>query len=320
MLNLRLFNFSQEDYEAVASIHKIAYPDSHNTAEDFKRIDDYSPQDKYDWERTIAEWNGRPVGYGLYVRSLWLKDPTLYTIGWLTHPDFRRRGICTAYWNHLNKEIIPERAISGLIADVRGDVGDGAQFLENRGFKRSMTTIESELELSAFKPEGYDSLLRKIGDRGIEFHPLSYLIANDPEHMTKLTRLANVHRSDEPTAQEQSPITADEVKSYYMSSSDTYYPDGWFIATHNGNYVGWCAVLPNPKQPADVSNGITVIDRPYRRIGLATAMKVHVIKHAKGMGAERIRTSNVSTNPMLAINLKLGYQPKREEFEYKKLL
>lgn len=59
----------------------------------------------------------------------------------------------------------------------------------------------------------------------------------------------------------------------------------------------------------------------YRRIGLATAMKVHAIDHAKNeMGAERIKTSNISTNPMLDLNLKFGYKPILETYEYKKLL
>lgn len=317
MFNLRRFNFSNEDYEALASIHKASYADSHMRATDYKRIDDYTPQEEYDWARTVAEWDGKPVGWGLYVRSLWLKDPDVYTIGWLTHPDFRRRGIASAYWDYLEQEILPTRSISGLIVGLRSDAPDSAPFVEKRGFRQIEKTTESELDLTIFDPADYAELTAKIDARGIVLKPLSELIENDEDHMEKLVQLANVHRDDEPTTEDQAPITAELFRNYYMSS-DTFYPDGWFIATDGDKYVGWCAVLPDHERPTDVSNGITVIARNYRRIGLATAMKVHVIKHAQAMGAERIRTSNISINPMFDINLKLGYVPQYDSFEYKK--
>lgn len=319
MLTLRPFNFSSEDYEALASIHKASYADSRMRATDYKRIDDYTPQAEYDWERTVAEWDGRPVGWGLYVRSLWLKEPDVYTIGWLTHPDFRRRGIAAVFWEHLKKEVLPSRSISALHVDVRGDVADGISFVEKRGFKQIAKSTESQLDLTTFDPADYAGLAAKIAARGIVLKPLSDLMSSDTDHMTKLVQLANVLREDEPTAEDQAPITADLFRNYYMSS-DTFYPEGWFIAVDGEQYVGWCAVLPNPERPTHVSNGITVIARDYRRIGLATAMKVHVIEHAQAMGAEQIRTSNLATNPMLTINQKLGYVAQYDSLEYRKFL
>ncbi len=319
MLKLRLFNFSQEDYQALATIHNDAYADSRLRATDFKRIDDYTPQDEYDWERTIAEWNGKPVGYGLYVRSLWLKDPDLYTIGWLTHPDFRRRGIASAYWDHLENEIFPERSMTGLLVDVRSDAPDGVPFVEKRGFEQTEVRTEMVLDLTTFDATTFAEQSAKVFKRGIEFQPLSDLMEADDDYLKKLVELANMQRKDEPNAEDQAPLTAEMFQNYYMSS-DTFYPEGWFIATHKEKYVGWCAVLPNPKRPTEVSNGITVVRRGYRRIGIATAMKVHVAQHAQSMGAKQIRTSNISTNPMLSINKMLGYMPRYDSLAYRKLI
>ena len=319
MLKLRKFNFSQEDYEAMATIRDQSFHDNRMRAKDFKRIDDYTPQEEYDWERTIAEWNGKPVGYGLYTRALWLSDPDLYVIGWLTHPDYRNRGIGSTYWNHLKSDVFPSRRISALLADARGDVPGSLGFLEKRGFVQQQKTTESVLDLTSFDLDRYSALRAKIAQQGIVMTPLSDLIESDPNHMTKLVGLANVLMVDEPTAETQEPVDEELFRNYYMSS-DTYYPEGWFIAVHHGDYVGWCAVLPNTEKPEQLSNGITVIARDYRRMGLATAMKAHVIEHAKMMGGTQIRTSNVSTNPMLTVNRKLGYVPVRDSFQYKKVL
>ena len=60
MFTLRPFAHTSEDYEALANIRQASYADNRMRAHDFKRIDDYTPQDEYDWERTIAEWNVIP--------------------------------------------------------------------------------------------------------------------------------------------------------------------------------------------------------------------------------------------------------------------
>ena len=141
MLTLRKFNFSQEDYEAMAAIRSESYDDNRMRAKDFNRIDNYTPQDEYDWERTIAEWDGKPVGYGLCCKALWLSDPDLYAVGWLTHPDFRNRGIGSAFWNRLETDVFPSRQICALLAEARGDVPSSLRFLENRGFVQNQKTL-----------------------------------------------------------------------------------------------------------------------------------------------------------------------------------
>ena len=49
--------------------------------------------------------------------------------------------------------------------------------------------------------------------------------------------------------------------------------------------------------------------RDYRRRGIALALKLHGIAHAKEQGYKKIRTMNESTNrPMLNINERLGFE------------
>ena len=56
-------------------------------------------------------------------------------------------------------------------------------------------------------------------------------------------------------------------------------------------------------------NAFTGVIPEYRGRGIATALKVKTILHAREVGVSEILTQNDSENePMLAINRKLGYQ------------
>lgn len=240
-------------------------------------------------------------------------------MGWLTHPDYRRRGIGSAYWAYLNSEILPQRTVSGLITDARNTIPDAGAFLENRGFERQQTETRSQLDLTTFDSTRYVKQTAAMTDRGIILKPLAELLEEDADHMQKLLVLELMVREDEPHVEPPAPISAEMFRNYYMSS-DNYYPGGWFIAVDGEQYAGWCAVLPDRQNSEQMKMGTTVIDRAYRRQGLATAMKAHALHHAQQRGAKRITTTNASTNPMLALNKQLGFEPIYETYEYKKSL
>jgi mycothiol synthase len=54
---------------------------------------------------------------------------------------------------------------------------------------------------------------------------------------------------------------------------------------------------------------VTTTRREYRRRGIATALKVHIIQFAKARGVQEIFTTNDAQNPMYQLNLALGFQP-----------
>jgi hypothetical protein len=72
------------------TIHKIIWPDTRNTVDNFKRIDANTPIDKYDWLRIVAEWAGKPVGYDIHFRALDNDVTHQYQISFSTHPNYRR--------------------------------------------------------------------------------------------------------------------------------------------------------------------------------------------------------------------------------------
>ena len=52
----------------------------------------------------------------------------------------------------------------------------------------------------------------------------------------------------------------------------------------------------------------TAVARTHRRRGLSTALKLKAFEHAAEIGATMITTQNHHHNPMLDLNLKLGFE------------
>ena len=70
--------------------------------------------------------------------------------------------------------------------------------------------------------------------------------------------------------------------------------------------------------PELLEQGITGVRRAYRRMGLATALKLRTLDYAKAHGAKFIRTDNEENNPMYQLNLDLGFRPKPGFLVYEK--
>ena len=85
--------------------------------------------------------------------------------------------------------------------------------------------------------------------------------------------------------------------------------DGWFVALHGDRYVGESQGYISQTSPESFENGITGVLRDYRRRGIATALKVHLMRYAQQRGAHSVVTSNASQNPMFGLNLALGFRP-----------
>jgi GNAT superfamily N-acetyltransferase len=88
----------------------------------------------------------------------------------------------------------------------------------------------------------------------------------------------------------------------------------------DGAYVGMTSLIYNQVDPAIANTDLTGVVRGYRRQGIATALKVHAISAAKAQGVRRIDTMNNETNPMLELNVRLGFKPGPAWRYYEKVL
>ena len=85
-------------------------------------------------------------------------------------------------------------------------------------------------------------------------------------------------------------------------------PDGFFVAVCGNQYVGKTHFQIRATIDSLFTN-LTGTRKPFRRRGIAIALKVRSIEWAKANGYRRIVTDNESNNlPMLALNDRLGFK------------
>lgn len=319
MLNFRPFNFSDEDYETLVNIHHAVWDDSRLVVEGAKRGDDTLPVPSDRWARVMAEWDGKTVGFGTLFPAFENKNANQYHVGILILPEYRKRGVGTAFWKKVEHEYLPRFQPTDLLAEARTDQPDGMRFLEKRGFAEQLRHTRTILPVETVNLTQFEGIKAKINEMGIQIQTLTTLRETDKDYQKKLWDLEWVLQQDEPKAELPERVSFEEFVKIYLESPFTY-PDGWFIATDGDKYAGWCAMFPSPTRDDTVNTGITVIDRPYRRKGIATALKVETIEETLSMGRSFIETTNAVSNPMLQLNLQLGFEPVYSRVEFKKEL
>jgi GNAT superfamily N-acetyltransferase len=181
--------------------------------------------------------------------------------------------------------------------------------------------------LSEFEPAPYAELLSRlaqkgdpVGDlQGIEIVPLAELIERDPHWRQKVYDLDTVLDHDVPRPQPSAP-TPFEQYARAEFEDPFFQPESWFIALDGEKYIGLTALVKTTESLETLHTAFTGVLRPYRRRGLAIALKVRSFQYARRMGTRWILTSNEENNPMYKLNLRLGFRPQPADVDWQKKL
>ena len=105
--NLSLENirpFTTEDYEALAKFVHALYPDHSSSAREMRFSDEHRDA-KVLWRRWVWEEDGRIVARGSFSQEAYAYHPQRFWIEVLVHPDFQGRGIGSAFYDFLEREV-----------------------------------------------------------------------------------------------------------------------------------------------------------------------------------------------------------------------
>jgi hypothetical protein len=95
-----------------------------------------------------------------------------------------------------------------------------------------------------------------------------------------------------------------------------HWPWHW-LALDGGEPVAQTQIYRNQVHPRLAATGLTGTRRGYRRRGIARALKLLSMAAAFDAGVEEVFTDNEESNPMLGLNLELGFEPKFATVEYR---
>jgi len=312
-MSLRIRSFTPEEYPVLCAIANAIEPE-YPTSEEELRYDDEHRDPKCRFQRWMAEWDGVTVAFGDYVQSAGMYHPQKFSVGVSVHPEFQGRGIGSTLYRHVMEALEPFDPIL-LRAGVREDRARAVRFLQDRGYREVMREWESRLDSAAFDPTPFAGVEEGVRARGVEIRILREL-ESDPGRDRKLYELDFLLEQDVPATDVK---TQPEFEPWVRRSLEhpCALPDAWFVAVHNGAYVGYSNLWASQAGEM-LYTGLTGVRREYRRQGIALALKLRAVRYAQEQGGREVRTWNeVRNEGMLAINQRLGFvrQPAWIEFE-----
>jgi GNAT superfamily N-acetyltransferase len=295
--------FTRDDYPALIHVRNAALPEYPGTVEEM-RYHDQHRDPKCEFRRWVAEQDGRIVAAGMYSQSPWMYHPRKFEVYVTVHPDFQCRGIGSALYDQVMGALAPLDPLS-VRSHAREDMARSVRFLQKRGFVEDMREWESRLDVPAFDPAPFAGAEDRVRGEGIAIKTFKELEA-DPERDRKLYELETELSKDVPHPDEQTPVSYEHYVESVLRSPNLL-PEGIFVAVGGGEYVGMSA-LWRRQADNDLDTGLTGVRRPYRRRGIALAMKLRAIAYARAHGHPVIRTENETGNRgMLSINERLGF-------------
>lgn len=302
---IRKMENTDTDYQILSDIEQLMDPDDFGTAESWR--DAYEGNDpNYLNETYIIEQNGRPVASFQFHETPAMHIPGKVRM-WLMVPQNASLELCETLVTALE-----ERMSSHPINRAAGPINEAYSALmttlKKHGYVSVLQHIDTTLDVLTFDETPYLPEEQRLADAGIRIKSLADLMEADPDWEQKLYELQSVARRDIPRKPgvKATDITIEQWRKGTFTSD--LRPNLWMVAvTCEGEYVGTGNLWIRDPEGKIGDNGFLGVLRPYRRHGIARILKIALICAAKEAGVSTINTGNEKANPMLQLNLQLGF-------------
>ena len=213
-------------------------------------------------------------------------------------PEHRGQGVGTRLY-----EALSEHAAGLGLRSLWGRIGeedaDSRRFAENRGFREVAREYEvvldvAEASLAADRPAGVELVsLAERPDLERQVYGVDVEVGPDvPSH-------EDAHE----------PMTFERWHATYLEGPGAV-PEACVVALAEGQVVGYTGLRRRGSISPVAENLLTAVRRPWRRRGIALALKREQVRRAGKAGIEQIYTTNDETNAgMRGVNARLGYRP-----------
>lgn len=242
----------------------------------------------------LAFLHDRPAGVGV-SRPSSLAGANFAMVRVL--PEARRHGVGAALLESMS-EHARESGRSQLWGRIRADDPGSLAFAGERGFRETGRERDVVLDVER-APIGVAHV------PGIEFTTL----AERPDLVQAVYELDVEVTPDVPAHGDQEPMT---FERWYASNLEGpgAMPEAYVVALDGDEVVGYAGMRRRGADTAEAENLLTAVRRPWRRRGIASALKQRQIERARMTGIEQIFTTNDEANVgMRGVNELLGYEP-----------
>ena len=324
MLKIRPFRPFEAEYEAIVAINNANWSDNPKTVGE-EQHSDANRNPAYFFNRLVGELSGEIIVIGECGETFWLEEPDQYYWHFNILPNYVGQG----FEEQMYDALIAQLAIRNprkLFVGMRDDQTEQVQFIEGCGYRLIQREPTSYLDVKAFTGLSFSDLMANVHQLGIQIFDVRHLQRVDSEWILKLWQLQWEIKQDVPgTNQAREPFENFEKR---VNDPKFYDAKSHFVAVQQsdvdggkvGSYIGMTRLTYNTVDPTIGDTHLTGVVKSYRRKGIATALKVHAITIAKAQGVRQINTMNNETNPMLGLNVRLGFKPGPSWLYYEKVL
>lgn len=303
MITFRLLNL-ETDTPDLGRLLSLTRPESVT----LEQVHDWWQPRQAEIRQTILALNkaGQVTGMADAQRTPSMR-PAHFWLSVVVLPEWRRQGTGARLFEN---GVLFVRSQGGIVLEsaIRDNDPGSLQFAERRGYWIERHSFDSVLDLASFEASYFSGLLEQIQAAGFRFFSLADLGTLTEPSKQKLYELNRITGLDNPGNNRSFPSYADFCKNVFEAS--WFHPADQMLATYRDQWAGLTALAFYPEGNY-AFNAFTGVLPEYRGRGLATALKLQAIERARSYGAKYIRTNNDSQNaPMLAVNRKLGYQPR----------
>jgi mycothiol synthase len=216
-------------------------------------------------------------------------------------PELRRRGVGSALLEEITT-YARARGARAIWGRMRADDAETLAFVNRRGFREVGRERDVVLDLT------------KVAAVAAETPPGITLVsfAERPDLIPAVFAVDNEVTVDVPAHAQHEPLPYETWARENIEGPGAF-PEACFIALEGDEVVGYTALRRYGADSPEAENRLTAVRRPWRRRGIATALKRAQIEAARASGIERISTTNDETNVgMRGVNERLGYEPEPE--------
>ncbi len=306
MFHIRPFNFSDADYANCVQLRNSIYSDTPTTVDIWKNNDQIRPENLC-YHFFVAEGaDGQIVGMAQCAKTN--AESGTFSLGLIGRDESWHNGVMGELLTWV-KQAAPQVQVNGLVQKIQESDEPKLSFLKSQGFQQIMRYPLSALDVNGFDPDRFTDKLKLVEQSGIRVSQLPAGWENDP-HWQKL-----VHDVDWKLMLDvphHEPRIKDSLEQFIKNEllHPNGMPDSYFLAWDGEKPVGLTCFIKRGGRTQTVSTALTGVLRSHRRMGVATALKVHSIRYARSIGCHTILTKNAETNPMYQINVSLGFEAK----------
>jgi GNAT superfamily N-acetyltransferase len=213
-------------------------------------------------------------------------------------PEHRGQGVGDTLYRALS-EHAARLGLSSLWGRIEEGDAASLSFAEKRGFEEVGREYEVVLDVA-------DADTAVAPPPGIELVSL----AEHPELVRSVYVVDTEVGPDVPSHEAvHEPMTFERWHATYFEGPGAM-PTACIVALVEGEVVGYTGLRRRGSASPTAENLLTAVRRPWRRRGIATALKRAQIARARDAGIEQIYTTNDETNVgMRGVNARLGYRP-----------